>query len=131
MVVIFDSLCQRIREVGLVLWIDANTFATGLLERVFKKKNLPFYTLDNVSDFAYLVEDLKPHLLVLDAKTAEDHLEALKGQFEASETLRNLPVVMIDENSDIPFIQNKIGGIRRPFDPFKIPDMLQNILIAN
>lgn len=116
---------------GLVLWIDANTFATGLLERVFKKKNLPFYTLDNASDFAYLVEDLKPHLLVLDAKTAEDHLEALKGQFEASETLRSLPVVVIDENSEIPFIQNKIGEIHRPFDPFKIPDMLQNILNAN
>lgn len=131
MVVIFDSLCQRIREVGLVLWIDANTFATGLLERVFKKKDLPFYTLNNAVDFAYLVEDLKPHLLVLDAKTAMEHREALKQQFEASESLRALPVIMIDEEADLPFIQNKRGVLRRPFDPFKIPEILQNILNSN
>lgn len=113
---------------GLVLWIDANTFATGLLEKVFKKRELPFYTLESASDFAYIVDDLKPHVLVLDSQTARTHFEALKTQYEASEALRNLSVIFVEDTPDIPFIIKKIGVINRPFDPFKIPDIIEKIL---
>jgi hypothetical protein len=129
MVVISGPLCQRIRTVGLVLWIDANTFATSLLEKVFKRLNLPFYTLSSVEDFSYLVDDLKPQLLVLDSKTASSNIDILRKQYEGSEGLRKLPVILIDED-EIPFIENAIGRIKRPFDPFKIPDTLKNILQA-
>jgi DNA-binding NtrC family response regulator len=117
--------------VGLVLWIDSNTFATGLLEKVFKRQGLPFYTLESAADFSYLVEDLKPELLVLDAKTGLDHLDALKNQFEKSEMMRSLPVIFVDPLPGLDFIENKIGQISRPFDPFKIPETLQNICKSN
>lgn len=113
---------------GLVLWIDGNTFATSLLEKVFKSKNLPFYTLDKAVDFTYLVEDLKPELLVLDGETALQNLESLQKQYEASPALRNLPVILVDKKADLPFIQKEIGEIKRPFDPFKIPEVLEKIL---
>lgn len=116
---------------GLVLWIDQNTFATGLLEKVFKKKNLPFYTIDNAENFVYLIDDLKPELLVLDSKTAIEFKEALERQYSNSDALKNLPVIQIDDFGDLPFLEKKIGTIKRPFDPFKIPSVLEEILRAN
>lgn len=116
---------------GLVLWIDQNTFATGLLEKVFKKRNLPFYTLSVANDFVYLVEDLRPEVIVLDARTATDHLEAFKAQYDSSEALRSLPFVIIDDHGELGFITNVSGHIKRPFDPFMVPELLQKIFTAN
>ena len=116
---------------GLVLWIDQNTFATGLLEKVFKKKNLPFYTLSSANDFVYLVDDLKPELLVLDSATGEKYAKDLERQFQESESLRNLPVIFVDEVHGLEFIQNRRGILKRPFDPFQMPQKLEEILKVN
>lgn len=113
---------------GLVLWIDSNTFATGLLEKVFKKKALPFYTISNAQDFVYLVEDLRPEVIVLDTKTAIENLEAFKGQYES---IQHLPFILIDHHNELSFIENVRGQINRPFDPFQVPQILNQILKAN
>lgn len=115
---------------GLVLWIDQNTFATGLLEKVFKKKGLPFYTLTSVEDFLYLVQDIKPELIVLDAHTASLHMEAFKKQYQAKE-LNELPFVLVDADENLNFIGKVVGKINRPFDPFKIPETLKNFQLYN
>lgn len=113
---------------GLVLWIDQNTFATSLLEKVFKKKALAFYTVPNAKDFVYLVEDLKPEVIVLDTKTALEDLEAFKAQYEQ---IKDLPFIMLDHQNELPFISKVVGQIHRPFDPFQIPETLNQILKAN
>jgi hypothetical protein len=116
---------------GLILWIDENTFATGLLEKVFKSRNLPFYTLVEPKDFLYLLDDLKPELLVLDAVTVRKGEDSFLRLYEQSELLRSLPVVVIGAEEDLPFLKNKIGSIARPFDPFQIPDILINFYRAH
>lgn len=116
---------------GLILWIDGNTFATGLLEKVFKSKNLPFYTLAEAKDFLYLLDDLKPGLIVLDAATVERAGETFLKQYENSEQLRSLPKVVIGFGDDLPFLKNRIGFIQRPFDPFEIPEILLNFYEAH
>lgn len=116
---------------GLVLWIDQNTFATGLLEKVFKKKNLPFYSLASASDFLYLVEDLNPESIVLDSKTILEDLEKFTAQYNQSEKLKTLPIIILDPLPELGFIKNAQGEIKRPFDPFDIPDRLRGILKAN
>jgi DNA-binding NtrC family response regulator len=117
--------------VGLVLWIDQNTFATALLEKVFKKKNLPFYTLESAKDFLYLVEDLGPSVIVLDTKTAAEAMEAFKTQYESSPKLQALPFILLDESNELSLIKNVSGHIKRPFDPFEIPEIIKKILNAN
>ncbi len=116
---------------GLVLWIDSNTFATGLLERVFKQRGLPFYALETAADFNYLIEDLRPDLLVIDTATARAHTDALRLQHDASAAFRALPVITIDGGAEFDFLDKRIGQIDRPFDPFKIPDILQSMLQQN
>lgn len=110
---------------GLVLWIDKNTFATSILEKVFKGKNLPFYTLSDVADFTYLVNDLKPVLIVLDSSTVLSSLDAFKTQYDS---IKSLPVVIIDGENELDFIRNVVGRIQRPFDPFEIPEILKKYL---
>jgi hypothetical protein len=124
MVLVLLPSCQRISPLGLTLWIDQNTFATNLLEKVFKKKDLNLYTLPKALDFAYLIEDLKPELLVLDFLTVSQNLEKFKEEYLSSPAISELPVVMID--GDLDFVKNKIGEIKRPFDPFLIPARLES-----
>ncbi len=115
---------------GLVLWIDENTFATGLIEKVFNKRDLKIYTISNVSDFGYLIEDLRPEVIVLDSKTGLKDVEALKRQYEETKQFLDIPVILIDPTSELDFIQKKLGELDRTIDPFKIPDLLKEILKA-
>ena len=116
---------------GLVLWIDQNTFATALLEKVFKTQKLEFYTIANAKDFSYLVDDLKPQVLVLDASTVAAELDSFKRQYEASEALKKLPVILIEGSEELSFLGNVIGKLERPFDPFQIPEKIQQFLSEN
>jgi DNA-binding NtrC family response regulator len=110
---------------GLVLWIDSNTFASSLLEKVFKKKGLDFYTIPHARDFLYLVEDLKPSVIVIDSLTVKQDLEVFRNQYESSEILRNTPVVVIGGWAGLEFIQEKKGEMPRTFDPFTVPETLK------
>lgn len=113
---------------GLILWIDQNTFATGLLEKVFKKKALDFYTVPNAKDFLFLVNDLKPAAIVLDTKTALADLEAFKTQLAS---ISGVPFILVDHQGELPFISEVAGSLNRPFDPFQVPEILNQILKAN
>lgn len=128
MVVIYGPLCQRIPSVGLVLWIDENKFVTDLLEKVFKKKNISFYSLNNAKDFLYIVSDLRPSIVVIDSETAFKHQAELKLQLEQSDILQSLPWVVVGESSKVSFLPNKSGEIKRPFDPFHIPELIEKIV---
>lgn len=113
---------------GLILWIDQNTFATGLFERVFKKKALPFYTISSVDDFSYLVDDLNPAVIVLDQETFAKNPQAFKRQYEVSAKMQGLPFILVDPKEDFSFIKNKVGEIQRPIEPFDLPDQIAKII---
>lgn len=116
---------------GLVLWIDQNKFATSLIERVFKKKALPFYTIDSVKDFAYLVEDLNPAVIVLDGETFNQNPEAFKLQYASSPKMQGLPFILLEPQGDLDFVKNKIGELKRPLEPFEMPDLILKIFGTN
>jgi hypothetical protein len=109
---------------GLVLWIDQNTFASGLIEKVFRKKDLPFYTIPHARDFSYLVEDMKPTLIVIDASTIRADFEVFRNQYEASEAMRATEFVVIGSWAGLEFIGKKKGELPRTLDPFQVPEML-------
>ncbi len=109
---------------GLILWIDQNNFATELLEKIFKKKSIPFYSLNHLNDFGYLVDDLRPELIVLDGETFANNTDTFLEQYEKSDLMQQLPFVLIAPKGDLTFLRNKVGEITKPFDPFAIPDLL-------
>lgn len=130
MVDIRRCVCQREMGLGMVLWIDENTFATTLLEKVFKQEGLPFYTLDNVDDFSFLVNDLKPEIIVLDTQTARKNSIGLEKQFNENPILKATPFIFIGSGDDFSYLQ-KIGEIKRPFDPFDMPEIIAKIKSLN
>ncbi|HXH32472.1 MAG TPA: hypothetical protein VNJ01_16855 [Bacteriovoracaceae bacterium] len=116
---------------GLVLWIDQNTFVSDLVERVFKQENLPFYSLGEFEDFTYLIDDLKPTVIVLDLVTAVAHAEVLGKQYHACEALRSTPVITIGSGDPPEFVKVISGKIDKPFNPFELPKRIAEILKTN
>lgn len=116
---------------GLVLWIDQNTVSASLVERVFKRRGLAFYSLTKIDHFSYLIEDLRPSVIVLDGATFRDHQELILSQYQASSLMQELPVVLLEPQENMDWIKNKLGSISKPFDPFQIPDLLARILSTN
>ncbi len=113
---------------GLVLWLDENTFAASLVEKVFKKRDLPFYSLANIDDFSYLVEDLNPEVIVLDQVTALKKSEVFRRQYENSQKMQSVPFIILGEDQDLSFISKRVGSIPKPFEPFQIPMTIMNLM---
>jgi hypothetical protein len=112
----------------LILWIDQNTFASDLLERVFQAKAMPFYTLKSVEDFSYLVDQLDPKVIVLDAETYTKAIEVFHKQFDSSAKMQKIPFILIDPIDGLDFPGQVCGKIERPFDPFLIPQEINRLL---
>ena len=116
---------------GLILWIDHNTFATSLIEKVFKKRSLPFYTINSVDDFSYLVDDLNPAVIVLDGETFAKNSPVFLKQYENSTKMQSLPFILLEPKSDFGFLKHRIGELKKPLEPFELPELLMKIVSAN
>jgi len=112
----------------MILWIDKNAFATSLLEKVFKKNGQEFYALSSVEDFAYIVEDLKPKVIVLDEETYHTHEAKFLKQYESSKIMQQTAFIFLDEKKGMNFTQNRVGVLNRPLDPFRVPEQIEKIL---
>ena len=114
---------------GLVLWIDQNELATGLFEKVFKDKGEKFYTLNSVLDFGYLISDLDPLVIVVDAATALKDLGAFKRQYDETQGFFGKKVIIVDPLPGLEFVQNLSGTINRPINPFELPEKLRKLIM--
>lgn len=116
---------------GLVLWIDHNMFTTSLVEKVFKKRSLPFYSISSVEDFSYLVDDINPSLIVLDGETFSKNPEVFLSQYKNSLKMQSLPFILLEPKSDFNFLKNVIGELKKPLEPFELPEILEKMASAN
>jgi hypothetical protein len=113
---------------GLTFWIDQNTFAAGLIERVFEQRGLPFYRISDVKDFAYLIEDLKPRVVVLDQATGLADVEGVQRALATSPVLQRTPVVVLGDWQGLEFLPQRSARLPRQLDPFRVPEELQKLL---
>lgn len=110
---------------GLIFWIDENTFATSLVEKALKSQGMDFYTVANARDFAYLIQDLKPAFVVVNSATALKNIEAFQRQYEETQGFFGSPVVILGDTEPFSFVTNPIRKLERPFDPFKLKDFFR------
>ena len=110
----------------LIFWIDENTFATSLVEKALKSQGLEFYTVANANDFAYLIHDLKPAIVVIDPATALKNIEQFRKQYQETNGFLGAHVVFLGESDELSFIENEHSILNRPFDPFKLQDFFKN-----
>jgi len=112
---------------GLVLWIDDNKFATGLLEKAFKKAGVEFYTIDSVKDFTYLVDDLNPAVIYLDTQTFLKGKEDFLRQYNASSKMQQTGFILDQKSEETSFLKKIQGIIEKPINPFELPEKIQKI----
>ncbi len=91
-----------------------------------KDKHIPFYTHAEAKDFAFLIDDLKPVLIVLDQKTAQENLPLFKQEFEKSVLMKTIPCVVIGTWDDLDFIPKKHAQIELPLKPPALVKALEN-----
>lgn len=101
------------------------------MEIVFRKKNLPFYSFKDLTNLTYLLEDLKPSIIVLDAATALAQEEELRRVYADTKKFNGVPVALMNHKEGLEFIENPIGEIPKPLEPFGLPDLLQKFLSQN
>jgi hypothetical protein len=112
--------------VKLILWIDRNDFSRKLFEKIFKDQGFQFYGLSKVDDFAYLISDLDPSLIIVDSDTALEEIEVFKSQYLSTQCFLGKPVIIIDLKPGLEFISPMAGEIKKPIDAFDLPKFLIN-----
>lgn len=111
---------------GLIFWIDENTFATSLIERALKGQGIDFYTVKDAKDFLYLIHDLRPQIIVIDSQTAQKDKDVFKKQFEDSQSFLGAKLVIINDNGVLDFL-GEAHHLNRPIDPFKLKEFFSKI----
>ena len=99
-----------------VFWIDKNKLITGLLEEFAKKANKKLYTLNSLNDAPFLIHDLKPDVVVIDAATFKESSSELQAPI--LQALTDLSVVITGEefNSFLKLNLKVIGHLPKPLD---------------
>ncbi len=60
-----------------VFYIEKEKFLRSMFEVAFKQKNVEIYTIDSIKDNFYLLDDLKPRIIIFDLSTVGADLETL------------------------------------------------------
>lgn len=112
---------------GLIFWIDENTFATSLAERALTGQGVDFYTVNSAKDFAYLIVDLKPQTIVIESHTVLKELALFREQYEATQKFFGAKIVLINPLAELSFLENTAGTLNVPFNPFTLKEFFSNI----
>ena len=113
---------------GLVLWIDKNEFVTTALEKVFNKAALSIYTINSAEDIQYLIEDMKPEVIVMDVSTYLLQEDRVNMFMAASELMQATPWISTGTR-EISYPGAKMQGhIMKPLKVMNVPDQIRNIL---
>jgi CheY-like chemotaxis protein len=115
-------------QMGLVLWIDKNEFATSALEKIFEKQGLSIYTINSPQDIQYLIEDLKPEVIVMDVGTYLANEDRVNMFMAASEVMQNTPWISAGTRElSFPGAQMK-GHIKKPLNIMTVANDIRKIL---
>src|SRR5690554_2374595 len=112
---------------GLIFWIDENTFATSLTQKALLSQGLDFYTIPSAKDFAYLIEDLKPQTIVIESKTVLKDLSVFKEQYESTSHFFGAKIVVIGPRSEFDFLENIVATLELPINPFQLKEFFSKI----
>lgn len=112
---------------GLIFWIDENTFATSLAKKTLEAQGVDFYTIDNAKDFAYLIKDLKPQTIVIESGTVLKDLALFKDQYESTDKFQGAKIVVIHSVPELNFLENVAGTLELPFNPFNLKEFFSKI----
>lgn len=105
-----------------VIWIDQTKFICKLVEDLLKERGVACHTLESLSDFSYLLTDLRPELLICDLKTINQDLGQFKNQVKDynGKVVTTASLADYERFNDFKFF----GLIEKPLDVEKLYDQI-------
>ncbi len=98
------------------------------LEKIFNKLSLSLYTINSPQDIQYLIEDLKPEVIVMDVATYLANEDRVNMFMAASELMQTIPWISVGTR-EISFPGAKmIGHIKKPLNIMTVPEEIRKIL---
>lgn len=104
---------------NLVLFIDKEKFIRNLVEELFIGKNSKIHTIDNISENFYLIEDLRPSVLVFDVLSVGDSLEEILA-------LKNIKLIAIGQEAELLKVQGRVNLLLAK--PLKVSTLFETIM---
>lgn len=68
-----------------IIYINENRFVCQLVEKLCKQNEIACYSLDQIEDFTYLVNDLRPQLVLVALETFDSNEQLLTEYIQKSE----------------------------------------------
>jgi hypothetical protein len=92
-----------------VFYINQERFVCQVVENLCKTKGVACYTLDEVSDFSYLLNDLSPNIVVVEEQTYLKH----RPQIEQSLQVANQqpPVLIMKTLTPLTFFDEILNAL--------------------
>jgi chemotaxis response regulator CheB len=109
-----------------IFLIDANSMVSLALETLAKKRSERFYTMTNLPEALYFIEDLHPDVLVLDGSSLPVEAPA---DLLVLPWIKSVPVVGL--GAALPTwasVLNVKGHIPKPLDPFQFTALVRKWL---
>lgn len=114
-------------ELKQLFYINNNKFVCQLVEKISKQKGINCYTLDQNEDFTYLVNDLRPEIIVVAQDVLNAYGDEIMAFIEKSELNPHLVLMSNNENTD----QRFKSVIAEELNPLTFLQDLINLLGEN
>ncbi|MFZ4712390.1 MAG: hypothetical protein ACOYL6_01645 [Bacteriovoracaceae bacterium] len=112
-----------------IFFISANEFLALTIKEALKKQGVDCYTLTSSKDCFYLLEDLKPQIIFMDAPLYLTESESLF--LGMKERKIEIPLILAGTEDEKAKVMNGafLGFLIKPLAPFKIKENLEKYFL--
>ena len=94
-------------ELTQIIYINQNKFTCEFVEKLCKQNDIACYTLDQVQDFVYLIDDLRPQIILVASDTFEKFEDQIAHYLElANHKAKLAQIDQINSNTFIEQLSN-------------------------
>jgi DNA-binding NtrC family response regulator len=108
---------------NIVLFIEKEKFIRKLTEELFSIKKGKIYTVESISNNFYLIEDLKPQIVIFDVQSIGEHLDQLIAY-------KNIKLIAIGSTADEEYaVKEKVAKfIKKPLIVATLFEQIMSVL---
>jgi DNA-binding response OmpR family regulator len=124
---LFEKLQNHIKTILVVE--DDTTIAELLVQIISQETHYQVFTVPDGSQALNLVKNIKPELLILDYWLPTTHGIELYDRLHDIEGLEQVPTIMLSVHAPLrEIIQRQIVYMKKPFDMYKLLEVIGNLL---
>lgn len=96
-------------------------FVSASIKKFAENLGVSVFVLDNLNDFRYLIEDLKPQAIIVHEEIWESNKESFNREIKG---ITDLSVILIQKSDK----DNGVKFIQEPFEPLELTKKIKYLL---